>query len=109
MSERAAIDGGLKSVLTAQHGFPALTGYTISDRWQYDRALEETRRQGYATSFDEITVGLGSVAAPIFDAGGQVRAALSIVDMTDQMRASSEKMARLAIRASHLLSRRAGI
>jgi len=92
-----------------ERGFPALTDYTINNRRQYDRALEETRRQGYATSFDEITVDLGSVAAPIFDVGSQVCAALSIVDTTDQMRENAEKMARLAIRASHVLSHRAGV
>jgi len=90
-------------------GFPAFTKYTISNRRQFDRALDETRRQGFSTSFDEITVGLGSVAAPIFDSSGQVRATLSIVDTTDRMRAKAERMARLAIQASHVLSRRAAI
>jgi DNA-binding IclR family transcriptional regulator len=92
-----------------EKGFPALTDYTISNRRQYDRALDETRRLGYAASFDETTIGLGSVAAPIFDSSGHIRAALSIVDTTDRMRANAEKMARLAIHASGLLSRRAGI
>lgn len=42
------------------------------------RALEETRELGYATSDGDVTEGIAAVGAPILDARGQVRAALSV-------------------------------
>ena len=40
--------------------------------------LERTLAQGYATSDEDITPGIGSLGAPIFDHSGQIRAAISI-------------------------------
>jgi len=40
--------------------------------------LEQTLAQGYATSDEDITPGIGSLGAPIFDHSGQIRAAISI-------------------------------
>ena len=44
--------------------------------------LEETLRAGYAVSDEDVTVGIASVGAPIFDATGQVVAAISIGGLT---------------------------
>jgi DNA-binding IclR family transcriptional regulator len=41
-------------------------------------ALEETLRLGYAVSDEDVTPGIASLGAPIFDYTGSVRAALSI-------------------------------
>jgi DNA-binding IclR family transcriptional regulator len=40
--------------------------------------LEQTLAQGYATSDEDITPGIGSLGAPIFDHTGSIRAAISI-------------------------------
>jgi DNA-binding IclR family transcriptional regulator len=40
--------------------------------------LEQTLAQGYATSDEDITPGIGSLGAPIFDHSGSIRAAISI-------------------------------
>ena len=40
--------------------------------------LEQTLARGYATSDEDITPGIGSLGAPIFDHSGQIRAAISI-------------------------------
>jgi DNA-binding IclR family transcriptional regulator len=42
------------------------------------RELEETVAQGYALSDEDVTPGIASLGAPIFDYTGNVRAALSI-------------------------------
>jgi DNA-binding IclR family transcriptional regulator len=45
--------------------------------------LAQIRRDGVAVSFRQVTDDAVSVAAPIFDAGGEVLAALSIVSKAD--------------------------
>lgn len=40
--------------------------------------LEETRHLGYAISDEDVTLGISSVGAPVFDHSGNVHAALSI-------------------------------
>jgi DNA-binding IclR family transcriptional regulator len=43
--------------------------------------LERTRRQGYAVSDEDVTLGIGSLAVPIFDYTGAVRAGISVGGM----------------------------
>lgn len=56
----------------------ALTEKTPTTRAALFRELEETRRQGYVVSDEDVTHGIASLGAPIFDYTGHVRAALSI-------------------------------
>jgi DNA-binding IclR family transcriptional regulator len=86
-------------------GFPKLTPLTTGTAREFDRQLSAVRRQGYATNFDEVALGLSSVGAPIFDFLGRPYAALSLIDISDRVRAGSEKMALLAIEAARRLSR----
>lgn len=62
------IDGGLR----------ALTPHTITSTRVLRRELAETRSKGYATSHDERQLGAASVAAPIFNVGGEVIGSLSV-------------------------------
>lgn len=55
-----------------------LTPLTITDRARLLTELEVTRTRGYAIDDEEIVLGIRCVAAPIIDAAGQVRGALSI-------------------------------
>ncbi|ANS76931.1 IclR family transcriptional regulator [Paenibacillus yonginensis] len=48
------------------------------DRQQYRAQLEQIRKQGYATSYEEREPGASAVAAPIFGRSGQLAAALSV-------------------------------
>jgi DNA-binding IclR family transcriptional regulator len=54
---------------------PTTTGEVVA-------LLEDTLRTGYAISDGDVTVGMGSVGAPIFDGTGQVAAALSVGGLT---------------------------
>jgi DNA-binding IclR family transcriptional regulator len=56
----------------------ALTERTPATRAELFRELEATRKQGYAVSDEDVTPGIASLGAPIFDYTGNVRAALSI-------------------------------
>jgi IclR family acetate operon transcriptional repressor len=62
-----------------------LTPKTITDPAQLEAELETVRRQGFATTVDELETGLAAVAAPVRVAGGDVVAALSISGPTLRM------------------------
>ena len=42
------------------------TPYTITDKVKFGKELELTRRRGYATNDQELTLGLKTLAAPVF-------------------------------------------
>ncbi len=54
------------------------TDKTIVDPQQFREKLMEIRKQGYAIQDGELLLGLSSIAAPIFDHGGRVTAAINI-------------------------------
>ena len=45
----------------------AYTSNTITDEASFHRCLTEVRRQGYATDFGEIEVGVNAIAVPVFN------------------------------------------
>jgi IclR family transcriptional regulator, KDG regulon repressor len=55
-----------------------LTPHTICDKEMLLKELETIRRQGYAVSTGEWLVDASGVAAPVFDQGGSISAALTI-------------------------------
>ena len=56
-----------------------VTPYTVTSPRQMAVQLERTRRDGYATTQEEMTLGACSVAVPVHAADGEVIAALGIV------------------------------
>jgi DNA-binding IclR family transcriptional regulator len=60
-------------------GLPARTANTITDPRRLRAHLAEIRRDGYAVTREEMTLGSCSVAAPVRDGSGRVVAALSLV------------------------------
>lgn len=59
-------------------GLPAFTPNTITDRNALYRELEEVRNRGYAIDYEEESLGVRCVAAPIRNAQGYPTAAISI-------------------------------
>jgi DNA-binding IclR family transcriptional regulator len=55
----------------------ALTKHTITDAKELRKELKRVREQGYAIDREEITRGLMCVAAPIYDAHGEIAGAMS--------------------------------
>src|ERR1700730_7608160 len=55
---------------------------TIDSRSRMLVELEMVRKQGYAASDGELFLGIRAVAAPIFDASGEVSAAVSVTGVT---------------------------
>ncbi|WP_033288650.1 IclR family transcriptional regulator [Amycolatopsis jejuensis] len=70
-----------KGLLTtvAAGGLSRMTPHTITQPGRLASALAEVRRSGVAYSYEEMTLGAVSVAAPILTLDGGVRAALGIV------------------------------
>jgi IclR family acetate operon transcriptional repressor len=71
----------------------ALTSRTIVDRRVLDMELASIREDGFAVAAEELELGLSAVAAPVFDSGGQVVAALSVSGPT--LRLSPRRVAEL--------------
>lgn len=72
--------------------------------------LEETRHLGYAISDEDVTVGISSVGAPIFDHNGKVLAALSVGGLRATVLGdgSGERSIKLVTEGAAEISRRMG-
>jgi IclR family KDG regulon transcriptional repressor len=57
-----------------------LTPSTIVSATQLEQELERIRARGWATGFNESLIGLNTLAAPVFDAPGNLVGAIGIVD-----------------------------
>jgi DNA-binding IclR family transcriptional regulator len=79
---------------------------TIDSKSRLLAELEAARKQGYAASDGELFLGIRAIAAPIFDANGEVPAAVSVTGVTvsleDTHIINSVKV------AAHEISRRFG-
>jgi IclR family acetate operon transcriptional repressor len=61
------------------------TAHSPVDRAQFDHALVEVRRRGWAASLDELELGLTAVSAPVRTVDGTVVAAVSISGPTNRI------------------------
>jgi DNA-binding IclR family transcriptional regulator len=102
----AAFDPALAQARKAA-GFPRVTPRTISTVAEFDRALREVRRTGFAISVSESQCQLTSVAAPVRDFCGRAYAAISVVG-PDAEFGDYGRAARLVITATAKLSRTLG-
>lgn len=88
----------------------ALTEHTLTTLARLDDDLAACRRRGYATTVDELEVGLTGVAAPVHGPGGEVIAALGISGPTPRLESRLTSVGRLlmtqAAQLSELLARR---
>jgi DNA-binding IclR family transcriptional regulator len=66
----------VKSVMAA--GLPALTNYSITNPVQFLETLERIRTTGVSFDYEEASLGLNCVAAPIFNHAGMPVAAMSV-------------------------------
>jgi DNA-binding IclR family transcriptional regulator len=66
-------------------GMKRRTHTTITNPTRYLRELETVRERGYAFDDEENSVGVRCVAAPVFNAAGEIEAALNITGTTQQV------------------------
>ncbi|SRR5581483_9707794 len=82
-----------------------LASNTITNIADLMAELEQVRRRGYATTWDELEDGLCSTAAPIRGSGGKVIAAISVSAPTVRMtREQLEALAEQVVDAADALS-----
>lgn len=86
-----------------------LTPRTITERAKLEQALEQVRARGFATTHDELEIGLSALAAPVRGATGEVVAALSISGPTIRLTPERlQELAPLLVEQARLLSDRLG-
>ncbi|MFD2922416.1 IclR family transcriptional regulator [Halobacillus naozhouensis] len=64
--------------LLSEMDMPAITKTTVTDRAQLNKQLTEFRQQGFAIDDEENEGGLYCLAAPVFNAAGEMVAAISV-------------------------------
>jgi DNA-binding IclR family transcriptional regulator len=82
----------------------AVTAHTETDSARFEEVLATVRRRGYATTVDELEVGLTGIAAPVRDRAGRVIAALGVSGPTARLEERLAPMGRLLITQSDKLS-----
>jgi IclR family KDG regulon transcriptional repressor len=89
-----------------------LKAYTANTIHTPDRLLKELaaiKKQGYATSYEELLEGVHSVAAPVYDYTGQVVAAVTVVGPKQRMGHSKTSFfVKHVVEASNTISRNLG-
>jgi DNA-binding IclR family transcriptional regulator len=90
-------------------GLEAFTDSTIVKIADLECQLAIVRERGWASVSEELEVGLNAVAAPLYDAGAQVIAALSVSGPSYRLGDQQfEEIAKRTIGAAETISRRLG-
>lgn len=88
--------------------FVPITANTITDKTQLYQQMEAFRKQGYSIDNEEIEVGLWCAAAPVFNAQGNMEAAVSVSGPTARMLANNEMIVQSLLSATRELSEKMG-
>ncbi|WP_433413264.1 IclR family transcriptional regulator [Microtetraspora malaysiensis] len=70
---------------------PAFTPNTVTDPDAVRAHLAEIREQGYAIVHDDLQVGIGSIAYPVLDRDGSVRAAVGCTLLSDSLNSPQQR------------------
>jgi DNA-binding IclR family transcriptional regulator len=85
------------------------TPHTITDSTELESQLDAAREAGLARTYEELEVGLDAIAAPVYDSGGEVVAALDVSGPSHRIRAEDRpELVRLTLESAADLSRRLG-
>ena len=92
-----------------EKGLHKFSKNTITDPDLLHANLREVKKNGYATSVEELLDGVTSIAAPIFDYKGKVIAALSVVGPKQRFQSHKiQSIAKIVISAGLDISRNMG-
>jgi DNA-binding IclR family transcriptional regulator len=90
-------------------GLPARTAASIVDPDELRADLAAIRERGYSISHEDVTIGVGAVGAPVFDADGRAVGALSVGGLLDRfVPPRRDQVARDLMRVCRDISRRLG-
>ncbi len=91
-----------------EHGLEPMTPKSLRSLVALNNELEQINAQGYAYAFEEWSVGLGSVAAPVFDYSGQVVASLSLAADIQQFERDLDRYRSAIVLTARQVSKRLG-
>src|SRR5581483_11857458 len=60
----------------------ALTPHTITEAAALRADIAHVRQQGYALSYEDVTIGVAAIGVPLFDHTGRIIGALSLSGIT---------------------------
>lgn len=87
---------------------PRITSLTITNHEALRAELKETRKRGYSVNRGESALDVLSVAAPIRDGTGRLRAALSVAGPLDRLDPLSHRFGLAVVEMAAVASRRLG-
>ena len=73
----AHLPAAQRAALLAESGLKKATPHTITSKVKLEKNLAEARERGYASTLEELEIGLHAMAAPIRDRDGEVIASIS--------------------------------
>jgi IclR family transcriptional regulator, KDG regulon repressor len=85
-----------------------LTPNTVTDPEGIRAKLRQIRTNGYSFGTNDITPGVGAIAAPVFDQEGRAAAALSIGGLSKTLEAQRESLCEQVVAAAMQISMRLG-
>lgn len=91
-----------------QRPLDVLTDATITNVRRLHKELTEIHERGYATSFGERQAGAASVAAPVFDHGGQPVAVISVCGPIERFAPHIDEVAKRLLRGTDEVSHQLG-
>ena len=97
-----------RAAIIEEHGLEPMTPKSIQSLGILLEELERVKEQGHAYSFEESVIGLGCVAAPIFDFAGEMVAALSITTDIYRFERHLDEYREAIVRTAERVSRRLG-
>ncbi|WP_079527502.1 IclR family transcriptional regulator [Halobacillus hunanensis] len=87
---------------------PAITKNTITDRAELEKQLSEFRKQGYAIDDEENEGGLYCLAAPVFNAAGEMVAAISVAGPKNRVYSRQSEIAEKLLATAGAISEQTG-
>lgn len=94
--------------ILSQTPLDSITEHTITDRQELEECLAQYRAQGYAIDNEENEEGLYCIAAPVFDAVGEVIAAVSVAGPKDRMKKRHDDIVFHVKNTAEVISRKMG-
>ncbi len=83
----------------------SVTPHTITDHEAFRRQLAQVVRRGYASTLDELEIGLAGVGAPVRGSTGEVIAALGVSGPSPRLEDRLDEVGRLLSERAEQLSR----
>lgn len=89
---------------SSEKELPRLTSNTITAIVAFARELDRVRAQGYAVTHGELEIGLDAIAAPVYDRGDTVVAALGLSGPSTRIEEAVPELAALVVQQARTLS-----